>query len=101
MLTYRHKAVLAYIESYTAEHDGLCPDYRGIAAAAGLRSISYVGAILDGLEKAGKIRRLKSRFRAIELVRPSPRPMLRFTLTDGTPCVGVPSEQWKSIVRAK
>ena len=66
-LTTRQKDVLEYIRDFTYRN-GYVPSVRDIARAIGVKSPSTVQGYLDGLEKAGYIRREPSQNRSIVLI---------------------------------
>ena len=66
-LTTRQKDVLEYIRDFT-HRNGYVPSVRDIARAIGVKSPSTVQGYLDGLEKAGYIRREPSQNRSIMLI---------------------------------
>ena len=54
---YDYNAVLEWIKTYKAAHDGNWPGYERIMAACGISSKSVVSHILDALEKERKLYR--------------------------------------------
>lgn len=69
MLTKRQRECLLFIQDHQANHGGVSPSVREIAAAMGA---SRSNETLRGLEARGFIRRLPGRHRAIEVLRPIP-----------------------------
>ena len=67
MLTVKQRRTLDYIKGYAADHGGLIPSFDEIAAAL---ATSKGGAhrLLTQLEERGRIRRMKRRARAIEVI---------------------------------
>lgn len=65
----KERGALDFIASTLAE-TGVSPSYQDIADAVGLKSKSNVAPILVALEAKGLIRRLRNKFRAIEVVAP-------------------------------
>ena len=73
MLTKRQRECLLFIQDHQANHGGVSPSVREIAAAMGAsRSNETALGLLRGLEARGFIRRLPGRHRAIEVLRPIP-----------------------------
>lgn len=68
-MTVQQKNLLAYIEAYAADHDGVAPSFDEMKDALGLRSKSGVHRLILALEERGKIARLPNRARCIELLR--------------------------------
>ncbi len=68
MLTTRQKQVFDYIRA-RLEEDGICPSFREIRAALGLKSLSTVGYHVRGLTRAGVLVNAKGYHgkRALEL----------------------------------
>lgn len=81
-LSARERAVLGFLEAYHAAH-GCPPTVREIGAGCGIPSTRSVSDYLKGLERAGYVRRRRSRSRGIELVRGRPRD------DGGVPVLGV------------
>ena len=69
MSTTVQRKVLTFVESYQAQTGGVSPSYAEIGKAVGIASKSRVSNVLDDLEKNGLVRRLRTRARAIEIVR--------------------------------
>ena len=67
MLTARQQEIWQYVVTYVDDH-GYPPTVREIGTAVGLASPSTVHAHLANLERAGLIRRVPTKPRAIELV---------------------------------
>jgi len=65
--TTTRAAILNVIRAYTATH-GYPPTQAEIGAAVGLTGHGSVQAHLDGLERAGQIRRGFRRVRSVEVV---------------------------------
>lgn len=73
MLTKRQRECLLFIQDHQANHGGVSPSVREIAAAMSKTAcIGAAGNLLRGLEARGFIRRLPRRARAIEVLRPIP-----------------------------
>lgn len=68
---WAHGKAVEFIRRYQAEHDGLSPTQREIAAAVGYSHQSAGSRICDDLEQLGLIRRRHSKHRAIELLAPA------------------------------
>lgn len=66
-ITPKQKAVLDFIREYITANE-TSPTYAEIMAAVGISSKSRVNQIMDGLQDRGRIRRLKGRSRAIEVL---------------------------------
>lgn len=82
----RQDVLLRFIAGYQQAHDGISPTLRQCGAALGTRSAGAVHSLLTALERAGRIRRLKHKARAIELLDVPPVP----TAPDGQPLFSVP-----------
>jgi len=63
----REAAALAFIRRYHSQN-GMSPSMREVGNAIGVKSMSLVRFYLDGLEKDGKIRRVKFLARGIVLL---------------------------------
>lgn len=73
MLTKRQRECLLFIQDHQADHGGVSPSVREIAAAMSETAcIETANNLLRGLEARGFIRRLPRRARAIEVLRPIP-----------------------------
>lgn len=83
MLTAREQDVLSFLEAFLREHGGMAPSFAQIAAGCGFASKSRIASYLDSLERAGRIRRLRDRVRAIEIVTQPPR-VAYFVFDDAT-----------------
>jgi repressor LexA len=70
-LTHKQRDCLAFIEDYSFLY-GICPSYREIRDALGLKSTSGSARLVAALEERGHIRRLPGKARAIELVKDNP-----------------------------
>lgn len=70
-LTVCQRECLSFVESYLAEHDGVCPTILEIAGGLGKGSTNRIHANLVALEERGFIRRIKNRARAIEVLKSS------------------------------
>lgn len=66
-MTRRQLQVLDFIRSYIEQH-GIAPSRREIMAGCGFNSVSQANVLVDALAELGRIKRLPSRARAIELV---------------------------------
>lgn len=71
-LTPRQAELLSFIERYTAENGGVAPTFEEMMLAVDLASKSGIHRLLGGLEERGRIRRLRDRARAIEVLTPAP-----------------------------
>lgn len=67
-LTAAQAEALAFIEARIAD-DGVAPSCEELKQHCGLASKSGVHRLLTALEERGRIRRMKNRARAIEIVR--------------------------------
>lgn len=71
----RHQAdLLRYICGFQEMHGGVSPSVDEMRVAAGRASNSSITEKLDALEDRGRIRRLRNRARAIEVLAPLPIP---------------------------
>ena len=77
-LTTAQAEALAFIES-AIEEDEVAPSCEEIKQHLGLSSKSGVHRILTALEERGRIRRMKNRARAIEIVRADTNQLAAFT----------------------
>lgn len=68
-MTQRQRQLLDFIGAQIAE-TGVCPSYTEMREALGLASKSGINRLIMSLEERGHIRRLKGRFRAIEIAQP-------------------------------
>lgn len=68
MLTHRQRQALGYIHEQQRA-TGVCPSYREIAGALGIKGKSQVHHIVLSLEQRGYVRRIPSKQRAIEVLR--------------------------------
>jgi len=68
-LTQRQAELLAFIQQYQAEHGGVSPSFDEMMASTGGTSKSRIFHLLRLLEEKGRIRRLRHKSRAIEVVR--------------------------------
>ena len=66
--THRQAELLAFIDRYQRENDGVAPSFEEMKFAVGLRAKSGVHRLLKALEERGLIRRLSYRARAIEIL---------------------------------
>lgn len=71
-MTARQRALLGFIHRYQRGNGGVSPTMTECAAAIGVRGKASVHRELDELQRAGHLRRLRGRHRAIELLRPPP-----------------------------
>lgn len=69
-LTTQQRDLLAFIESYHADHPGISPSFREMMDGVGLKSTSGVYSLINQLEERGRIRRIPRRVRAIEVIAP-------------------------------
>lgn len=67
-MTPHQKQLLDFIRAYQAEHGGVSPSFDEMRGAIGGNSKSRVFDMLNRLESEGRIRRLRNRARAIEVV---------------------------------
>ena len=65
-LTPRMRALLAFIQAYSARHEQM-PSFQEMADGLGLRSKSSVHRLITSLEERGHIERLHSRARAMHI----------------------------------
>jgi repressor LexA len=65
-ITSKQRETLELLQWFAAER-GYQPSLRGLADLLGLRSVSSVHARLDGLARAGMVRRRPGRPRAVEV----------------------------------
>lgn len=68
-MTRREQEVLAFIETYLRNNDGVSPSLDEIGRGTGRKAKSGVHRILLQLERSGFIRRFANRSRSIEIVR--------------------------------
>ena len=66
------RLLLAFITDYTSANGGVSPTVREMGAAIGVSSTGRVQAMIEQLERNGKIRRVPGRWRAIEVIAPAP-----------------------------
>ena len=88
MLTVKQRQALTFIKGYAADHGGLIPSFDEIAAGVGT-SKGGAHRLLTQLEQRGRIRRMKRRARAIEVI-PEKSPRCR----RGVPLVSYPDAQF-------
>lgn len=67
MITKRQKDLLDFLGQFIKDN-GFCPSYQEMADALNLKSKSGIHRLLNSLEERGKIKRLHSRARAIEVI---------------------------------
>jgi SOS-response transcriptional repressor LexA len=82
-LTKRQGELLAFLTEYVAEH-AIAPTVEEMCVALGLTSKSVVSRMLDALQERGRIRRIKHRARAIEIITPASRMPTRADLAKAT-----------------
>lgn len=70
-MTALAERTIEFIDAFVREN-GYSPSYAEIGAAIGLRSKSGIHRVITELERDGRIRRLPTRWRAIEVVKPEP-----------------------------
>lgn len=70
-LTKIQADLLAFIERFSADN-GISPSFTEMQLALGLKSKSGVDRLLRALEERGRVRRVRYRARAIEVVRDTP-----------------------------
>lgn len=76
-LTAKQAEALRFITTYMAQHDGEAPSLQEMQDALGYTSKSPVFYLLCQLEQRGRIRRLKNRARALEVLTPAePEPQV-------------------------
>ena len=68
MITERQNEALQFIIQYQAEKGGVSPTLSEIAVALKCKSRGHVHWLLSSLEDRGRIRRLRRRERAIEVI---------------------------------
>jgi repressor LexA len=90
-LTQTQLSVLRFIEAYIMKRGGVSPSMDEIITFLGRGSKSSAQSILISLEERGRIRRMRNRARAIEVVKPSLAPSingvpLRFIPVHGLGC---------------
>jgi repressor LexA len=73
VLTKNQRRALLLIEAEVERTGGVAPSVRELAEQLGYRSQTTARHLLLGLEQRGFIRRLESKDRAIEIVRPISR----------------------------
>ena len=73
--------VLRYVRGYLEAHDGISPSFQNICDALGINSKCKISRKLDALERAGALRRLRGRGRAMEI----PEPVAIPRTPDGQP----------------
>ncbi|MDR6818471.1 repressor LexA [Neorhizobium sp. 2083] len=67
-MTAKQRDLLAFIQSYTAENQGVAPTIREMRDWSGLSSMSGIYRLVSALEERGFIRRLENRARSIVVV---------------------------------
>lgn len=72
-LTKRQRDLLLIIQEWLAEYD-VAPSLDEMAVEMDVASKSGIYRILTALERRGRIRRIPKASRAIEILRPTPRP---------------------------
>jgi repressor LexA len=78
-LTRAQAELLAFIERFQAENNGVSPSFDEMRQELGLGSKSGVHRLIEALEERGRIARQHNRARAIEiLAEPPPREPLTF-----------------------
>lgn len=65
-ITSKQRETLEALQSFAAER-GYQPSLRELADVLGLRSVASVHARIDGLERAGMVRRRPGRARAVDV----------------------------------
>jgi repressor LexA len=81
----RQTALLRYIHGYQ-QAKGYAPSYREMGEAIGLASKNSVDRAIRGLEQRGCIRRLRFRWRSVEVIKVPAIP----AAPDGAPLYAVP-----------
>lgn len=76
-LTRAQAELLAFIERFQAENDGVSPSFEEMKQALGLASKSGVHRLIEALVERGRIARRPNRARALEIPgEPPARPVL-------------------------
>lgn len=78
-LTISQSRCLEAIAQYQADNGGVSPSYDELAAVLGWKAKSQVHTIVVGLEQRGRIRRLRGRRRALEIVDTRSKPVVHYT----------------------
>jgi repressor LexA len=73
MITQQQRKALLFIEAQMARTGGIAPSLREIATHLRYHGYSQAARLLAGLEQRGFIRRLPSKARAIEVLKPVSR----------------------------
>lgn len=71
-LTQAQAELLAFIQRYTEENNGVAPSFEEMKQAIGLASKSGVHRLVQSLEERGRITRLRDRARCITVVPDNP-----------------------------
>lgn len=69
-LTRQQAMALKIITKRLRDDAGVCPSYREIGRAMGLKSVASVSGLVDGLVERGYLRKLNGRRRALEVITP-------------------------------
>lgn len=69
-MTQRQLDLLDFIKAYMLVNRGKVPSFSEMMQGIGVKSKSTVARLLDGLEKRGKLSRLRRHKRAIEIILP-------------------------------
>lgn len=88
--------LLAFIATYQAEHGGVSPAFPEMAKAIGSTSKGYIFRLLDTLVAEGRIRRMKNRARALQIVTPLTWPNADYWIWDATSQSLVPMQRGKT-----
>lgn len=70
-ITEKQQQLLDFLQRYMLER-GIAPSYSEMAESLSLKSKSQVFDLLNGLEERGRIRRLRGKRRAIEIIDDDP-----------------------------
>lgn len=67
-LTVQQRNLMAFIEAYIAEHDGVAPSFAEMSGHLGLGSKSGVHSLITSLKERGHIKTIRGRSRSIMVV---------------------------------
>lgn len=76
-MTMAQAELLSFIERYTSENNGVAPTFEEMKQALGVASKSGIHRLVCALEERGRIRRLRDRARAIEVIAAPPENALQ------------------------
>lgn len=68
MLTHAQAELLAFIDGFQRQNDGISPSFEEMKEAIGLKAKSGVHRLISALEERGKIRRIPNRARCLQVV---------------------------------